>query len=412
MPKNWKTYKLGDLCTRITDGAHRSPKSVGVEGFPMASVKDLSSFGIQVESARRISKKEFYDLVKQGCKPEVGDVLIAKDGNTALDTVCVQKEEQNIVLLSSVAILRPNKKKIESDYLKYYFSDPRVIRYLKSSFISGAAIPRVVLRDFKLAEIKLPPLQEQKAIASILSALDDKIELNLQQNKILEEMAMALYKHWFVDFGPFQDGEFVESELGMIPKGWKVVDLNQIARVINGRAYKNVEFLDHGTPIIRIQNLKGGGKTVYSDLELSHDKYVDSGDLIYAWSATFGPYIWHGPRSIYHYHIWKLETNSEIMSKYYLFHHLDKVSAQMKEHGTGSIFTHLTKGTMESQKLILPLKKTMDEFHSLMKTYHKLILSNKDENQTLTSLRDTLLPKLISGEIRVKDVQDQLKSVL
>jgi restriction endonuclease S subunit len=200
MPQNWKTYKLGDLCTKITDGAHHSPKSVDSGGMPMASVKDMTPYGLNLETARRISGEDYQSLVKQGCQPEINDVLIAKDGNSALDTVCVIRDDVDTVLLSSVAILKPDLNIIDPYFLKYYFSTPFILSYLKSSFISGAAIPRVILKAFKLAEINLPPLPEQRAIASILSSLDDKIELNLQMNKTLEEMAMTLYKHWFVDF--------------------------------------------------------------------------------------------------------------------------------------------------------------------------------------------------------------------
>ena len=152
----WPTRTLQDVCLKITDGAHNSPKSV-TDGKPMASVKDLTRFGVDLSEARHIAVEEFNKLVKQGCMPEVGDVLIAKDGNSALDTVCNIKKPLDAVLLSSVAILRPDPNIIDSDFLKYYFTSKVTIDYLKSNFISGAAIPRVVLKDFKKAEIRLPP---------------------------------------------------------------------------------------------------------------------------------------------------------------------------------------------------------------------------------------------------------------
>ena len=97
---------------------------------------------------------------------------------------------------------------------------------------AGSTMPMLNKSDFGKIEIEIPEIEEQKSIASILSALDDKIELNLQMNKTLEEMAMALYKHWFVDFGPFQDGEFVDSELGEIPKGWEVKTIRRFIKII------------------------------------------------------------------------------------------------------------------------------------------------------------------------------------
>ena len=171
MSADWPIRTLGDVCQKITDGAHNSPKSVDI-GKPMVSVKDLPLFGVDLSKARLISIEDFDKLVKQGCKPEVGDVLIAKDGNSALDTVCSIKEPLDAVLLSSVAILRPDIDKLDVDFLKYYFSSKVIIEYLKTNFISGAAIPRVVLKDFRKAEIKLPPLWIQKTISSILKESD------------------------------------------------------------------------------------------------------------------------------------------------------------------------------------------------------------------------------------------------
>ena len=118
MSGEWLQTTLGKACSRITDGAHQSPKSVTV-GKPMASVKDLTFFGVNLADARKISEADFDALVAQGCRPELGDVLIAKDGNSALDTVCVQREAAEFVLLSSVAILRPDPAVMDSRYLTY-----------------------------------------------------------------------------------------------------------------------------------------------------------------------------------------------------------------------------------------------------------------------------------------------------
>ena len=187
---SWQIKSLDEVCTKITDGAHQSPKSVD-HGKPMASVKDLTRFGVDLSAARRISLEDFERLVKQGCQPLVGDVLIAKDGNSALETVCNIKQPLNAVLLSSVAILRPNLNILDSDFLKYYLSSKEVIEYFKSNFISGAAIPRVVLRDFRKAQIRLPELKIQRKISKILSDLDEKIHLNNQINQTLESMMCA-----------------------------------------------------------------------------------------------------------------------------------------------------------------------------------------------------------------------------
>ena len=126
---------------------------------------------------------------------------------------------------------------------------------------------------------------------------------------------------------------------------WKEYKLGEIAKFHNGRAYKNSEFKNQGTPIVRIQNLTGLGKTVYSDLTLDANKYIEKGDLIYAWSATFGPYLWKGKKSIYHYHIWKIECDNNLLNKTYFYYTLKHISDALKEAGgTGTLFVHITKG--------------------------------------------------------------------
>lgn len=170
---------------------------------------------------------------------------------------------------------------------------------------------------------------------------------------------------------------------------FKRVRLGDIARFINGRAYKNTEFKQSGTPIVRIQNLTGKGNVVYSDLDLPEDKYIDDGDLIYAWSATFGPYIWKGGKSIYHYHIWKVEPFQNI-DKHYLYYLLRMISDQISAQGTGSIFAHITKGLMESYEVdILPYSVQRTIGRSLKSIDDKIQLNQKI-NQTLEQMAQAI----------------------
>ena len=286
----------------------------------------------------------------------------------------------------------------------YYF----LKRFPFSRFNSGSGVPTLNRNHIHPHSIAKPPLPEQKAIASVLGSLDDKIELLREQNETLEALAQTLFRRWFIDFNfpdengnPYKDsgGTMIPSELGEIPEGWEVVELQNIATLINGRAYKNSEFLMEGTPIIRIQNLSGKGKTVYSDLDLPTNKYVSRGDLIFAWSATFGPYIWQGEKSIYHYHIWKIDVNDAV--KPYLYWALKYVTDSVKNQSTGSIFSHVTKGLMEKQEFIFSTK-VVEMFSRTCSVIHEKIESNNQQIQTLTNLRDTLLPKLMKGEIRIK----------
>ena len=135
-----------------------------------------------------------------------------------------------------------------------------------------------------------------------------------------------------------------------LPTGWASAQLSELVRVLNGRAYKKAELLDSGTPVLRVGNLFTSKYWYYSNLKLEEDKYCDEDDLLYAWSASFGPVIWRGPRVIYHYHIWKLSLFTEAdLNKQFLYYFLLQHTQQIKGEGHGISMVHMTKGKMETQ---------------------------------------------------------------
>ena len=318
-----------------------------------------------------------------------------------------------------------------------------------SSQGTGSIFSHVTKGLMESFEVDVLPFDEQVKVGKVLQNLDNQIHINYQIIQTLESMAQAIFKSWFIDFDPVhakiaakQEGkdselaamcvisgkseaelqqmaeddlaelhataalfpdELVESELGEVPKGWEYKKLKNLCRVINGRAYKNTEFKDEGIPIVRIQNLTGGGKTVFSDLDLPQDKLIEKEDFIYAWSATFGPYIWRGPKSIYHYHIWKMDVNETIISRYFLYLTMFRKTESMKSAGTGSIFTHLTKAIMESQDVLIADNAINMLFKDRIDKIFKLISLKSDEIKNLKNIRDTLLPKLLSGEVEIPD---------
>ncbi len=223
----------------------------------MASVKDLSEYGISIETCRLVALEDYERLVAEGCRPQSGDVLIAKDGATALDTVCVVKESPDVVLLSSIAILRPDTNVLHPLFLRYVLSAPEVRDYIKGAFTSGAAIPRVVLKDFKRVLLPAPPLDIQRKIVAVLSAYDDLIENNNRRIKLLEEMAQRIYREWFVDFRypGHQDVPLVESELGPVPEGWGVVPLSAVCERITDGAHLSPESQIIGRPMASVKDM-------------------------------------------------------------------------------------------------------------------------------------------------------------
>ena len=164
IPQGWNIVSIEDVCERVTDGSHSSPKSVK-EGLPMASSKDMHDWGLTLDTCRHISRQDFDQLVRNGCKPQKNDVLITKDGANYLKHILVMREELELVLLSSVAILRPNKR-INPHLLTAILSIPENKDRLKN-YVTGAAIPRIILSDFKQFQIVLPSQEVQGAWAKI-----------------------------------------------------------------------------------------------------------------------------------------------------------------------------------------------------------------------------------------------------
>ena len=408
MPNNWKTYKLDELCVKITDGAHASPKQ-DLNGEKMiATVKDMTDYGFKLDQCKRISDDDFQKLESSGCVPNKGDVLFSKDGT--IGKVLHYSSEFRLGLLSSIAIFKPNKEFVESSFLAFYLKDKTINRFISENFRSGSAIPRIILRDFKKFELTIPPLPEQKAIASILSAIDDKIENNLAINKTLEEMAMALYKHWFVDFGPFQNGEFIDSELGKIPKGWEVKRLDDLAHILNSKR----------VPLSTGQRSQRKGKYPYygaSGIIDNIDDFIFDGEHVIisedgenlrsrktpiGFSAVGKFWVNN------HAHILKGKQNG--VNRLIICH---IAQMDMNPYLTGAVQPKLNKSNLLSIDIAIPkedsiIQETLIEFHSIS----RLVFSNESENQSLTELRDTLLPKLISGEVRLQEFQEKVNNVI
>ena len=413
----WKPYIIEQL-----KADHKTAISIGPFGSRMKSdcyqnsgipvirgnnITDLPGFFgefvfISEEKAQELESSRVYK----------GDLVFPHRGNIGEVGIVTGHQHDEYVMSSSLMKLTCNEEIALPWFLYYFFKSNQGRRKLLENASQvgtpGIATPLTSLKSIK---VFLPRVDEQEQIVDILFYLERKIENLRKQNETLERIAQTLFKHWFIDFEfPNEDGkpyrssggEMVRSELGEIPVGWRVGKLKDITEVINGRAYKQTEFREEGTPIVRIQNLTGKGQIVYSDLALDRKKYISKGDLIYAWSATFGPYIWRGVKSIYHYHIWNMNCFNPAF-KYYLYIHLKNVSDRVKNQGTGSIFTHITKELMESQALLIPENTVMERWHDVAKSVFEKIMLNYEQIETLTKTRDVLLPKLMSGKLRITE---------
>ncbi len=416
IPEDWRVEKLKEICIKITDGSHFSPKTKPV-GKLIATVKDMEDYGFNYSTCRIISESDFKNLVKQDCKPLKDDILIAKDGSY-LKHVFVSNGKDEIVILSSIAILRPNQNKIYPSFLKYLFTDSRTKERVSGNYVSGAVIPRIVLRDFEKIDLPIPDLPEQQAIARILSSLDSKIELNNKMNKILEAIGQTIFKRWFINFEfpnekgksyKSSDGKMVESELGMIPEGWKISKIgNELKTVLGGTPDRtkpeywngSINWINSGE-VNEFRIISPSERITKEGLDKSATKILPKHTTVLAITgATLGQVSRLEIDTCANQSVIGIIENEKIPSEFiYLL--IKNEIEHMISHQTGGAQQHINKNNVDNYEFLLPSTDLLKEYKKLSNPIFNQIAKNCFENQNLAKIRDSLLPKLMSGEIRV-----------
>ena len=306
--------------------------------------------------------------------------------------------------VSDNAIAAKAKEDNDNEYLYYLLSSLN----LNYHHIGGAQ-PLMTQDIIGRIEVIVPQTKDdQRRIASILSSLDRKIELNNKINADLEEMAQAIFKNWFVDFEPFKNGKFVDSELGMIPEGWKVGRLTEIASYMNGLAMQKFppENDEDSLPVLKIKELGQGFCGPDSDrcsCNIKDECKVHNGDVIFSWSGTLLVDVWCGGDCGLNQHLFKV-TSKEYPKWFYYYwtkHHLQEFIHIAKDKAV--TMGHIKRGHLEEALVAIPDNDSMEKAHELFEPILSKMISLRLENSRLSLLRDTLLPRLMSGEIEVPE---------
>ena len=356
----------------------------------MFSVKDMLEYGFDYSNCKRISKADFDGMVQNDCVPQKGDVLVAKDGSF-LKSIFLCKETKEEAILSSIAIFRPDVKKILPAFLCYLLKSPSVYNYIASNCVSGSALPRIVLKDFKQVDLSIPDIETQRRIAAILSSLDDKIENNNRINRNLEAQAQALFKSWFVDFGPWG---------GIMPDDWKEGVLSDIADITMGQSPRGESYNTQGEGVVFYQGCSDFGDRFPSVRMFTTEpaRYAVPNSILMSVRAPVGTMnvaleeccIGRGLASL-------KEKNSYDSFLLYLLESLQNVFDSY--NGDGTVFGSINKKSIGNIKIVIPSIKVVESFHKMVSPLDEKIKFNCLESQRLATLRDTLLPKLMRGEI-------------
>ncbi len=409
---NLNLVKLNTLCDKITDGSHYSPKGVS-EGIPMLSVKDMEDNSFNYSNCKFISTDDFADLVRGDCKPLQNDVLIAKDGSY-LKHVFVIKNEIDQAVLSSIGILRPNLDKVNPEYLKYYLHTGSVKETVSKKYVSGSALPRIILKNFGEIEVIYKKLGEQSKIAKVLTDLDTKIELNNKINAELEAMAKLIYDYWFVQFDfPDENGKPYKSSGGKmvynealkreVPDGWEVQELKEIAKCIMGQSPKGESYNKEqiGTPLLNGPADYENGALKGRTYTTSPKRLCKKDDMVLCIRATIGKLVYSEQEFCLGRGVAAVRPNEKRLSEL-VYNLLQHEILRFKIQATGSIIKGITKDDLIESKCLIPNDNLIDSFHKLIRPKFDKIRINKKENQKLSELRDWLLPMLMNGQVKVK----------
>ncbi|WP_337521424.1 restriction endonuclease subunit S [Segatella sp.] len=335
------------------------------------------------------------------------DIVFARTGNSTGRSYFYEKQHGTFVYAGFLIKFSLDPNKVNPRILKYYTHSKPYFDWV-NSFDTGATRGNINAKTYGDMEIELPSRKVQDKIVSILSSLDRKIELNNKINADLEEMAQAIFKNWFVDFEPFKDGKFVDSELGMIPEGWKVGRLTEIASYMNGLAMQKFppENNEDSLPVLKIKELGQGFCGTDSDrcsCNIKDECKIHNGDVIFSWSGTLLVDVWCGGDCGLNQHLFKVTSKDYPKWFYYYWtkHHLQEFIHIAKDKAV--TMGHIKRGHLEEALVAIPDNDSMERAHELFEPILSKMISLRLENSRLSLLRDTLLPRLMSGELEVPE---------
>lgn len=387
----WKEVRLGDVCSKIGSGATPSGGKEAYKGgdYHLIRSQNVLDFAFSKDGLASINDEQANKL--KNVEIIQGDVLLNITGDSVARCCIVPSEILPARVNQHVAIIRPRKEELDNHYLLYYLQHyKRQLLQIASAGATRNAITKAMIENLILPCPK--NLDDQRRIASILSSLDRKIELNNKINADLEEMAQAIFKNWFVDFEPFKNGKFVDSELGMIPEGWKVGRLGELCNFKRGKNLLTKNAIDEGVPVV------AGG------LEPScYHNVANTGAPVITVSGSGAN---AGFMRMYHVPVWASDCSFIDISceNFYFVYCFLKVNSKLLKHAqTGAVQPHVKPSDIHDFELVIPDKESIYDFQDKVKPFFDRIASLQKESSRLSLLRLSLLPRLMSGELEVPE---------
>ena len=381
----WKRIRLEDICKKGSwaYGINESAVPYSPDLYRYLRITDITDEGLIDESKRVcVNIKRGEDskyLLKEN------DIVFARTGASAGRNYFYYGNEDPMIFAGFLIKFSIDEEKVLPEYVKYYCSS-RDYRDWVRSIATGSTRPNINAAMYRKMEVLLPPRKQQEALVDTLSCLDAKIELNNKINENLEAQAQAIFKSWFVDFEPFQDGEFVESELGLIPEGWRLQKLGEVIDIKYGKDHKSLA--DGEIPVYG-----SGGVMRYADTAI-----YDGETVLIPRKGTLDNVM------LVNHPFWSVDTMfyTEIRTPNFAkFLYQLLLTKDLVGMNVGSAVPSMTAALLNEIRFALPPAIILEKFEEVTASFYNMIQLNEKQNQVVSALRDTLLPKLMSGEIEV-----------
>lgn len=410
IPSEWDLKIADDFCAKVADGTHATPKQTD-EGKSLVTSKHIKDGRVDLSTAYKISEEDFFDINKRS-KVDQWDVLFSMIG-TVGEIALIDKVPE--FAIKNVGLFKCGDES-KAKWL-FYFLRGKIGQDEIRRRMSGTTQAYVTLGDLRSFPVIVPGSEiELKSIVAVLSSLDDKIELLREQNKTLEATAQAIFKEWFVNFNfPGTTGKMVDSELGEIPEGWRVGKLGNVIKTILGGTpnTEKKEYWQNGTiPWInsgKVNDFRIFEPSAYiteKALGESAAKLMPKGTVVIAITgATLGQISRLEIESTGNQSVIGLIPNERFSSSYLYYWMVENVS-NIINTATGGAQQHINKNDVNNFDFIIPPKKILEIYFNVAGPIIEKISGNCFQIQTLTTLRDTLLPKLMKGEVRVAGFND------
>lgn len=407
--------RLSDICLKIGSGATPTggKSAYLMKGISLIRSQNVLDISFAEDGLAYISDEQARKL--QNVEILEGDILLNITGDSVARVCIVPNHILPARVNQHVAIIRVDKTKADNNYILYsLIKSKKTLLALASAGSTRNALTKKMIEEF---EVFLPSLAEQKRIASILSSLDDKIAVNRRINANLEAQAQALFKSWFVDFTPFKDQPFVDSELGPIPQGWKVVSLDEVClKITDGSHFSPKDNPKEKIPMLSVKDMRKHGFDYQSCKHITESDFFKLqkndcvphvNDLLVAKDGSYLKEIFLCKKEIKQAILSSIaifRPNTKLILPEYLLHYLKQpqVLKDVRDnYVSGSAVPRIVLKDFKKLKLCIPPMNSISTYRELLKSIEQLLLQKTEENQRLAALRDTLLPKLMSGEIKL-----------